>query len=463
MAKTGKQELGIAVSGAWAATLLDRWASLLGGERENNVARLVVGDVRVTAWDVSKVGRTLLPIELGAGVDYYPSPPPPGVGGETGAFDAGARAMLEGLLKRRFAALPDLLRVCIRASSSRAAGGGGGVAAFYEVCCATRGPARAPTRRRLPGLGDAARYSEFKALAAALKRAARTPPLPGSRRSLESVLSRVGFPDTRASTSAARRSARGSERPRRVGAGATPPAYRGACGGRAGAGARARRALARVGARVRRDGGRRHAGARRPLGELAGEGETGGAFDLAELAPAHRLTVAGHSSASPRRSSAPRRPTAAASTAARRRRGVALGPWLDFAGCGITKMVNVNVAKLEQRFGDAATVDVEVAVADEVAARGGGDSADDLATDERTISAIATRAYQKTLAKHHNWVLRPAAKALLKMTPDRASLLQDRLRGRRVERGRGPTLPTSGALQAASGGSRPSRAYDEEI
>ena len=163
MAKTGKQELGIAVSGAWAATLLDRWASLLGGERENNVARLVVGDVRVTAWDVSKVGRTLLPMWaarvevllscLGAGpqeclhgavdhleemlpstpaavvaladaraapadaavrrelerfgVDYYPSPPPPGVGGETGAFDAGARAMLEGLLKRRYAALPD--------------------------------------------------------------------------------------------------------------------------------------------------------------------------------------------------------------------------------------------------------------------------------------------------------------------------------------------------------------------
>ena len=256
MAKTGKQELGIAVSGAWAATLLDRWASLLGGERENNVARLVVGDVRVTAWDVSKVGRTLLPMWaarvevllscLGAGpqeclhgavdhleemlpstpaavvaladareapadaavrrelerfgVDYYPSPPPPGVGGETGAFDAGARAMLEGLLKRRYAALPDLLRVCIpRFELARDdAGGGGGVAAFYEVCCATRGPGGAPQPDDdFRGWATPRRYSEFKALAAALKRAARTPPLPGSRRSLESVLSRVGFPDTR--------------------------------------------------------------------------------------------------------------------------------------------------------------------------------------------------------------------------------------------------------------------------
>ncbi|KAH8067803.1 hypothetical protein JL720_12302 [Aureococcus anophagefferens] len=171
MAKTGKQELGIAVSGAWAATLLDRWASLLGGERENNVARLVVGDVRVTAWDVSRSGARCRS-SSSASADYYPSPPPPGVGGETGAFDAGARAMLEGLLKRRFAALPDLLRVCIPP-------------ARLTLAAAAASP---PSTRR--------RYSEFKALAAALKRAARTPPLPGSRRSLESVLSRVGFPDT---------------------------------------------------------------------------------------------------------------------------------------------------------------------------------------------------------------------------------------------------------------------------
>ena len=42
------------------------------------------------------------------------------------------------------------------------------------------------------------RYSEFKALAATLARTCGAPPpLPSSRHSLESVLSRVGYPDTR--------------------------------------------------------------------------------------------------------------------------------------------------------------------------------------------------------------------------------------------------------------------------
>jgi hypothetical protein len=156
-------------------------------------------------------------------------------------------------------------------------------------------------------------------------------------------------------------------------------------------------------------------------------------------------------------------------------------------------MVNVNVAKLEQRFGDAAIVDVEVAVADEVARGAGGDDdsvfvaalwnarilnlvgrliddvleADDLATDERTISAIATRAYQKTLAKHHNWVLRPAAKALLKMTPDRASLLRDRFGYEADEwntRARADFADFSGALQACLRRLAAVYApYDEEI
>ena len=62
MAPRGGQQLGVAVSGAWAAELLDQWASRYGGERENNVARLRVGAVSVTAWDVSRVGRTLLPM-----------------------------------------------------------------------------------------------------------------------------------------------------------------------------------------------------------------------------------------------------------------------------------------------------------------------------------------------------------------------------------------------------------------
>merc|ERR1711981_811144 len=48
--------------------------------------------------------------------------------------------------------------------------------------------------------------------------------------------------------------------------------------------------------------------------------------------------------------------------------------------------------------------------------------ADRISTDDRKMNAIVTRAYQKTLAKHHNWMLRPAAKALLKMTPDRRTL-----------------------------------------
>ncbi|KAH8065657.1 voltage-gated potassium channel [Aureococcus anophagefferens] len=509
MAKTGKQELGIAVSGAWAATLLDRWASLLGGERENNVARLVVGDVRVTAWDVSRsastapsttsrrccrrrprpssrsrrarAGRTPVRRELGAGVDYYPSPPPPGVGGETGAFDAGARAMLEGLLKRRFAALPDLLR----------------------------------------------------ALAAALKRAARTPPLPGSRRSLESVLSRVGFPDTRyldkrrarggSSGGGALRWLRRRGRARPSSTSSTPPATsmvlarptrtnrlralesllspppppdppappedahrrpppapdagpdvvdrRGDrradadLGPRGPHGPRLRARLHRF-VPVR---GAPAAAALRPYAAPAADapaparepavrwresapafGETAAVVmpepvdrsdELGEDETARRRRPRGARAGAPPHGRGPLLGVAAAlfRAAATDGGGVdgrafvdatsALGPWLDSLGCGITKMVNVNVAKLEQRFGDAATVDVEVAVADEVARGAGGDDdsvfiaalwnarilnlvgrliddvleADDLATDERTISAIATRAYQKTLAKHHNW------------------------------------------------------------
>ncbi|KAH8047502.1 hypothetical protein JL720_16075 [Aureococcus anophagefferens] len=371
MAKTGKQELGIAVSGAWAATLLDRWASLLGGERENNVARLVVGDVRVTAWDVSKVGRTLLPMWaarvevllscLGAGpqeclhgavdhleemlpstpaavvaladaraaaadaavrrelerfgVDYYPSPPPPGVGGETGAFDAGARAMLEGLLKRRFAALPDLLRVCIPRELARDdAGGGGGVAAFYESAAPGRGGPAPPAPAAdapAPAREPAVRWRE--SAPAFGETAAVVMPEPVDRFDELAATRRGGASTSRSSR---RRTASRS----RATLGVAAALFRAAATDGGGVDGRCVRRDARPGAVAR------------------------------------------------------------------------------LAGCGITKMVNVNVAKLEQRFGDAATVDVEVAVADE---------ADDLATDERTISAIATRAYQKTLAKHHNWVLRP--------------------------------------------------------
>ncbi|KAH8048292.1 hypothetical protein JL721_11996 [Aureococcus anophagefferens] len=215
------------------------------------------------------------------------------------------------------------------------------------------------------------------------------------------------------------------------------PAYRRACGGRAGAGAEpavrwreSAPAFGETAAVVMPEPVDRS-------DELA-RARRGGAADLAELAPAHRLT-------------------------------------------------------LEQRFGDAATVDVEVAVADEVARGAGGDDdsvfiaalwnarilnlvgrliddvleADDLATDERTISAIATRAYQKTLAKHHNWVLRPAAKALLKMTPDRASLLRDRFGYEADEwntRARADFADFSGALQACLRRLAAVYApYDEEI
>ena len=217
-------------------------------------------------------------------------------------------------------------------------------------------------------------------------------------------------------------------------------------------------------------------------------------LEFAELAPAHRLTVAGHSLGV---AAALFRAAATDGGGVDGRAFVdatsALGPWLDSLGCGITKMVNVNVAKLEQRFGDAATVDVAAAAAAEVARGAGGDDdsvfvaalwnarilnlvgrliddvleADDLATDERTISAIATRAYQKTLAKHHNWVLRPAAKALLKMTPDRASLLRDRFGYEADEwntRARADFADFSGALQACLRRLAAVYApYDEEI
>ena len=131
----------------------------------------------------------------------------------------------------------------------------------------------------------------------------------------------------------------------------------------------------------------------------------------------------------------------------------ALTPWLDSLGCGITSMVNVNVAKLETRFSaDDAFEEIEVgaAVADE-ASRGAKDDDDsvfvaalwnarilsligrllesvlacDLATDPRTLCEIITASYEDTLARHHNWAVRPAAKALLLMTPDRADLLAD--------------------------------------
>ena len=132
----------------------------------------------------------------------------------------------------------------------------------------------------------------------------------------------------------------------------------------------------------------------------------------------------------------------------------ALTPWLDSLGCGITSMVNVNVAKLETRFGaDDAFDEIEVgaAVADE-ASRGAKDDDDsvfvaslwnarilsligrllesvlacaDLATDPRTLCEIITASYEDTLARHHNWAVKPAAKALLLMTPDRADLLAD--------------------------------------
>ena len=229
--------------------------------------------------------------------------------------------------------------------------------------------------------------------------------------------------------------------------------------------------------------------------ELAARDETAAApLEFAELAPAHRLTVAGHSLGV---AAALFRAAATDGGGVDGRAFVdatsALGPWLDSLGCGITKMVNVNVAKLEQRFGDAATVDVAAAAAAEVA-RGAKDDddsvfvaalwnarilnlvgrliddvleADDLATDERTISAIATRAYQKTLAKHHNWVLRPAAKALLKMTPDRASLLRDRFGYEADEwntRARADFADFSGALQACLRRLAAVYApYDEEI
>ncbi|KAH8048293.1 hypothetical protein JL721_11997 [Aureococcus anophagefferens] len=146
MAKTGKQELGIAVSGAWAATLLDRSASTAPSTTSRRCCRRRPRPSSRSRTRAPRPRTPRPPRARAPGVDYYPSPPPPGVGGETGAFDAGARAMLEGLLKRRFAALPDLLRVCIpRFELARDdAGGGGGVAAFYEVCCATRGPGGAP-------------------------------------------------------------------------------------------------------------------------------------------------------------------------------------------------------------------------------------------------------------------------------------------------------------------------------
>ncbi|KAH8043869.1 hypothetical protein JL720_17270 [Aureococcus anophagefferens] len=512
MAKTGKQELGIAVSGAWAATLLDRWASLLGGERENNVARLVVGDeclhgavdhleemlpstpAAVVALADARAPADAVRQQLERFVDYYPSPPPPGVGGETGAFDAGARAMLEGLLKRRFAALPDLPA---SRASSRAddAGGGGGVAAFYE----------APLLRVQGARGRA-------------EAGARTPPLPGSRRSLESVLSRVGFPERyldkrRAALDAWLRAvvalsagfddagARAAvvdfvdpaghlhmvlARPTRTnrlralarfrgaaGAGRGRQRTPGACGGRAGAGAEpavrwreSAPAFGETAAVVMPEPVDRFdelaaatgGGAARPRGARAGAPPHGRGPLLGVAAALFRAAATDGGGVDGR--CCARRP-----------------PWGRGStrfGCGITKMVNVNVAKLEQRFGDAATVDVEVAVADEVARRGGDDSsssppcgtrilnlvgrliddvleADDLATDERTISAIATRAYQKTLAKHHNWVLRPAAKALLKMTPDRASLLRDRFGYEADEwntRARADFADFSGALQA---------------
>ncbi|KAH8046919.1 voltage-gated potassium channel [Aureococcus anophagefferens] len=122
--------------------------------------------------------------------------------------------------------------------------------------------------------------------------------------------------------------------------------------------------------------------------------------ETSEREPSQQLTAAGEAL----NASATWFSARAATTAlggARSSAASALTPWLDSLGCGITSMVNVNVAKLETRFG-----------------------ADD-AFEEIELCEIITASYEDTLARHHNWAVRPAAKALLLMTPDRADLLAD--------------------------------------
>jgi hypothetical protein len=43
------------------------------------------------------------------------------------------------------------------------------------------------------------------------------------------------------------------------------------------------------------------------------------------------------------------------------------------------------------------------------------------------MGELAAGAYRATLAAHHNWVLRSAAQPLLRLAPDRRTLLEERL------------------------------------
>lgn len=119
----------------------------------------------------------------------------------------------------------------------------------------------------------------------------------------------------------------------------------------------------------------------------------------------------------------------------------ALTPWLDSLGCGLTKMVNVNVVKLRARgAGAAGAPSVEAQVADEVARGATSDDdsvfvaslwngrvlhfiaelVDGLRGDESArVRTVARKAYDETLAEHHNWLVRPAASAIMALAPDR--------------------------------------------
>lgn len=122
----------------------------------------------------------------------------------------------------------------------------------------------------------------------------------------------------------------------------------------------------------------------------------------------------------------------------------ALNPFLEALHLGLAPLVRVNVVKLQNAGAATSRSSIEDLVRAE--RRDGSDEADAsvaiavlwngriLQLCERLVAAVlksdapmpelAHTAYKGTLERHHNWILRSGARALLRLTPDRRTLFE---------------------------------------